>query len=257
MKAFSLQKSITAAVIFCFPLLSQDFDDTNFGKIPMEMLKMYEQHYKTKSPVNYARKMEERRLYEEALAKDPVFREVAEYCRVNRFRRSLYTKQYVGNKTGILSAMIRTNDGGAMLIGSLPNPEKQGSSLPHLIRFDKSLNILWDKTFSRSEFVTYEGSGVYQDDDDSFIIHLLGYTSPSGYQTSWILKLTPDGDIVWDQLFPKKKISIPYSNKVRVNRDGSVTLEGTVQNKEETVYPWTGHISKNGKEVSTETGDPL
>lgn len=254
----SIRNLLLLGIITAASVQSQDFDDTNFGKIPLEMLKMYEeQHYKRKSPENYARKMEERRLYETALAADTMFQQVAEYCRVNRFRRSLYTKQFVGNQQGILSAMIRTSDGGAVLIGSLPNPQKTGSSLPHLVRFDKSMNILWDKTFSRKEFVTYEGSGVFQEEDDSFIIHLLGYRTPSGYQTSWVLKLTPEGNVLWEQLFPKERISIPYSNRVTVNSDGSITLEGTVQEKDETVYPWQGVISSDGGTVKTEIGDPI
>lgn len=236
---------------------SQDFDDTNFGKIPMEMLKMYEQHYRVKSPENYARKMEDRRLYESALAADTVFQQIAEYCRINRFRRSMYTKKYVGNSEGILSAMIRTKDGGAMLVGSLPNPEKPGTSLPHLIRFDKSLNIVWDKSYSKKEFVTYEGSGVYEEESGSFILHLLAYRSPGGYQTSWILKINGEGNVLWEQFMHKKSISIPYSNRVMVQSDGSIRLEGTVQDKSEIVFPWSGEINSSGEITNRTIGDAL
>jgi hypothetical protein len=117
----------------------------------------------------------------------------------------IWDKRFGGNKYDNLNKMIRTTDGGMILVGTSTSDasgDKTQSAFATdindiwIVKIDVNGNKLWDKTIG----TTYSDSfnDVSITNDNEILVSLNFYSNTSDTQ---IFKLSPNGTILWQKLF--------------------------------------------------------
>ena len=116
-----------------------------------------------------------------------------------------------GSKNEVLKSVIKTADGGYAVLGyTQSNDGDITSKIAEnfdfwLLKFDANNTLSWQQTFGGSK--DDRGADLIKTSDGGFA--LLGFskssdndlTSNAGFQDFWILKLSPSGEISWQQTF--------------------------------------------------------
>ena len=103
------------------------------------------------------------------------------------------------DKPGIDGAysVIETKRGGFLISGYGYQP--QGNCEARVIRLNKSGNLIWDKTFSRSLFD--EARSGLEINNEEFLITGNTFSQKSGGWDIWIFKLDKDGQMIWNNTY--------------------------------------------------------
>ena len=120
-------------------------------------------------------------------------------------------KNYGGSKNDVANAVVKTQDGGAAVLGYTQsiNGDISDKTIEDfdfwILKLDAENNIQWSKTFGGSE--DDRGNDILQTKDGGFAI--LGYSTSSnldvpgnaGSQDFWMIKLDANGTISWSKTF--------------------------------------------------------
>ena len=120
-------------------------------------------------------------------------------------------KNYGGSKNDVANAVVKTQDGGAAVLGYTQsiNGDISDKTVEDfdfwILKLDAENNIQWSKTFGGSE--DDRGNDILQTKDGGFAI--LGYSTSSnldvpgnaGSQDFWMIKLNANGTISWSKTF--------------------------------------------------------
>jgi mannose/fructose-specific phosphotransferase system component IIA len=120
-------------------------------------------------------------------------------------------KNYGGSKNDVANAVVKTQDGGAAVLGYTQsiNGDISDKTVENfdfwILKLDAENNIQWSKTFGGSE--DDRGNDILQTKDGGFAI--LGYSTSSnldvpgnaGSQDFWMIKLDANGTISWSKTF--------------------------------------------------------
>jgi hypothetical protein len=120
-------------------------------------------------------------------------------------------KNYGGSKNDVANAVVKTQDGGAAVLGYTQsiNGDISDKTVEDfdfwILKLDAENNIQWSKTFGGSE--DDRGNDILQTKDGGFAI--LGYSTSSnldvpgnaGSQDFWMIKLDANGTISWSKTF--------------------------------------------------------
>ncbi|MDC1373677.1 hypothetical protein N8294_00670 [Polaribacter sp.] len=120
-------------------------------------------------------------------------------------------KNYGGSKNDVANAVVKTQDGGAAVLGYTQsiNGDISDKTVEDfdfwILKLDAENNIQWSKTFGGSD--DDRGNDILQTKDGGFAI--LGYSTSSnldvpgnaGSQDFWMIKLDANGTISWSKTF--------------------------------------------------------
>ncbi len=120
-------------------------------------------------------------------------------------------KNYGGSKNDVANAVVKTQDGGAAVLGytqsingDISDKTTEGFDF-WMLKLDADGNLQWNKTFGGSE--DDRGNDILQTNDGGYAI--LGYSTSSdldvpgnaGSQDFWMVKLDANGAISWSKTF--------------------------------------------------------
>lgn len=169
----------------------------------------------------------------------------------------LWEKSFGGAAGDSFGDIIKTADGGYLAIdisysdisGNKTQAHRgQGDGL--IVKFDVNGNIVWEKVYGGSGYDVLVRIKVLS--DGNFMV--LGRsttgieyekTSPNkGNIDFWLLKIDPNGNIIWDKTYGAN--SIDYGNDFMTTPDGGIILVGTVF-MDATMIAANGDRGQNGK----------
>jgi hypothetical protein len=110
-------------------------------------------------------------------------------------------------------AVLETSDGEFIVAGySSPAPSVGNV---YVVKTDADGNLIWDKIFTRppgewGAFTSSSGYSLVESNDGSFVI--AGFGGP-WLQNAYLLKMTSDGDVTWEQTFGIVDNQASYSHK--------------------------------------------
>lgn len=170
---------------------------------------------------------------------------------------SYHTKR-IGNAEGYLAPIVRTSDGGFVIVGTRRPPGKYqvGVSRPVVAKLDSNGKKQWEKDYKAAGFLDYEAASAVEV-PDGYIVYILSYVHPARGSVTRLVRLDRGGGKVWDvRLRGEGRDHTPFPQDVRLV--GSVlTLEGHIyKDASETAYGWRGSVSLDGKVLSDEVGGP-
>ncbi len=159
---------------------------------------------------------------------DPSFHKDIWLLKINsRDGDTLWTKSYdLGSKWEWPAKVIQSNDGGFVIVGTIPfGPDSTGNDL-FIFKTDIDGNLLWKKIYGG---YGYEGTGdVEQTADGGFI--LVGNYKKEEDSDIWLLKTDANGDTLWTRTYGGLYNDIGYS--LEITSDGGYILTGRVETSE-------------------------
>lgn len=169
-----------------------------------------------------------------------------------------YHTKHIGDTQGYLAPIVRTSDGGFVVVGTRRPPGKYqvGVSRPVVAKLDSNGKKQWEKDYKAAGFLDYEGASAVEI-SDGYIVYILSYVHPARGSVTRLLRLDRGGGKLWDlRLRGEGRDHTPFPQDVRLV--GAVlTLEGHIyQDASETAYGWRGTVSLDGKLLSDEVGGP-
>jgi hypothetical protein len=126
----------------------------------------------------------------------------------------LWEAAYGGTASDVLTALQQTTDGGYILaghtysgVGGIKATPNYGDEDYWVVRIDSTGALLWERTLGghRGDF----GTCVLQTRDGGFLVGGYSFSDPSGNKTTpwygardiWLVRLNPQGDIMWDRSY--------------------------------------------------------
>lgn len=120
-------------------------------------------------------------------------------------------KNYGGSKNDVANAVVKTRDGGAVVLGYTQSingdiTDKTNENFDFwVLKLDAENNIQWSKTFGGTN--DDRGNDIIQTNDGGYAV--LGYSTSSdqdvsenaGSQDFWMIKLNANGSISWSKTF--------------------------------------------------------
>ncbi len=168
---------------------------------------------------------------------------------------SYHTKR-IGNVEGYLAPILQTNDGGFLVVGTRrpPGSYRVGVSKPVVAKLDADGKKQWERPYPHAEFLDYEGASAVEV-SDGYIVYILSYVHPARGSVARLLRLSPDGDKVWDtRLRGNGRQDTPFPQTVRLV-GSELLLEGHIyKDASDTAYGWRGTVSLEGKVLTDEVG---
>lgn len=116
-----------------------------------------------------------------------------------------------GSRNDVFTSVVATRDNGYIVAGHTQSndfdiTDKQDDSFDFwVVKFDSSHQIQWNRTYGGSD--NDRARKIIQTSDGNFVV--IGYAGSSdgdvvannGFRDVWVLKLDPNGDILWQQSF--------------------------------------------------------
>ena len=147
-----------------------------------------------------------------------------------------FVKTFGGSKNDSGQAITKTQDGGYALLGHVQSNDgdvlnKTNDSFDYwLLKFDRSDNLLWQKTYGGTD--DDRGTNIIQTADNGFAI--LGssksndgdVTENNGFEDFWISKLDASGNITWEKSFGFSGTDNGFS--LTQTNDGGFLLTGVL-----------------------------
>lgn len=144
-----------------------------------------------------------------------------------------WSKYYGGGFTDTPYDAIETNDG-YIIVGSSDSEDvdinnNKGSYDFWVIKVSTTGSILWEKSFGGSEID--EAWAITQSVDGNFVI--IGDTRSNDFDVSslhgaadlWVIKITPDGDLIWEKTFGGTSFDVGRS--VSKTQDNGFLIAGS------------------------------
>ena len=126
-----------------------------------------------------------------------------------------------GSGVDIGSAVQQMADGGYVIAG-YTNSFGEGGNDGYLIRTDSDGEMLWSKTFGGSKYDAFNDILLTEEGD----LIIAGYTGSwgAGAYDVWLLKVNPDGEMLWNMTYGGSKGDI--GNALLIAEDGGFIVTG-------------------------------
>ena len=187
-----------------------------------------------------------------------VFEPAHHYARSTELDLYSYHTKHIGNAEGYLAPIVRTRDGGFVVVGTRRPPGKYqvGVSRPVVAKLDPSGKKQWEKDYKAAGFLDYEGASAVEL-ADGYVVYILSYVHPARGSVARLVRLDASGGKLWDtRLRGEGRDHTPFPQDVRLV-GGTLTLAGHIyKDASETAYGWRGTVSLDGKVLSDEVGGP-
>ena len=132
-----------------------------------------------------------------------------------------WARTYGGSKDDRTNSSLQTSDGGYIVFGS---SESFGSNI-WILKLNISGDIEWQRTFG-NQFNTFLSANTYSiqtTNEGGYIIGGSISVKGSGHQF-WIIKLSADGNIIWQKSYGDEDINYVYS--LQQTLDGGYIVAG-------------------------------
>lgn len=171
-----------------------------------------------------------------------------------------WSKFFGGTFTDTPYDVIQTQDNGYLIVGSSDSDDvdikgNKGTYDFWVVKISKSGNLLWEKSFGGSEID--EAWGVLASNDGNFIIvgdtrsNDKDVTNNNGAADAFVIKITPNGDLIWKTLFGGT--SFDTARSISKSNDGGFLISGSSRSSDGDVLKnngqndaWVFKISSNG-----------
>ena len=130
----------------------------------------------------------------------------------------IYHKSIPGNDIG--ETIIQTNDGGYIAAGA-QRINNSGDDWA-VVKLDADGNEQWRKSFGLNTS-NDRAQGIVQTADDGYVITGSLSAPNTGGQDFVVVKLDPDGEIVWEQFYD---LYFPFVNSLSLTADGGFMVAG-------------------------------
>lgn len=121
-----------------------------------------------------------------------------------------WSRYYGGSFTETPYDVIQTNDNGYIIVGSSDSNDvdisnSNGSYDFWVIKISETGTLIWEKSFGGSEID--EARAITESNDGNFIIvgdtrsRNLNVTHNNGAADLWVIKITPEGTLIWEKSF--------------------------------------------------------
>ena len=187
-----------------------------------------------------------------------VFEPARRYVKDTDLALYSYHTTRIGNAEGYLAPIVRTSDGGFVVVGTRRPPGKYrvGVSRPVVAKLDASGKKQWEKDYKAPGFLDYEAASAVEL-PDGYIVYILSYVHPARGSVTRLVRLDRGGGKVWDtRLRGEGRDHTPFPQDVRLVGN-ALTLEGHIyKDASDTAYGWRGTVSLDGKVLTDEVGGP-
>lgn len=129
--------------------------------------------------------------------------------RTDAISNMLWSKTYGGQGDDVGHSIVRTADGGYAIVGYSDSFDN-GYGDVYLVRTDASGNLLWNKTYGKSNYDS--GMALVQTRDGGFA--LAGLTCPhdtDDWTYLYLVRTDADGNMLWNQTYGGNGDYTPYS----------------------------------------------
>lgn len=162
---------------------------------------------------------------------------------------TLWAKTYGGNDWDIGISVIQTYDGGFIISGQTSS-FGNGSSDVYLIRTNDIGDTLWTKTFGGTQ--DEAGNSIIENTDGSFIIVGSTLSFTTGFSAAYIIKVDPNGNLIWAKSY--EKLDNSSASDVKKNENNGYVVagySGSLQSFQSLFY--LIKINENGDTIWTKT----
>jgi len=167
------------------------------------------------------------------------------FCKTNNIRCSRYHMRYIENEDNILATYTGARDGGMLIVGT----EKGKNARGMVFRFDQDKKIVWKKVFSKKGFPAIEGGAAIETKDGGFLVSMQAYVHPARMGKTWILKLDPNGHILWEKLYRGKgSKNTPHAGRLWLTENDQLKMKGHIYPKwNGPAMTWESALDQYGK----------
>jgi len=160
--------------------------------------------------------------------------------KTNTVGDTIWSRKFGGAGIDIGSAIQQTSDNGYIITG-FTNSFGTSSSDVYLIKTDNLGNILWSKTFHKSQY-TNDGISVLQTNDGGYLIGGVSY-NPSYLQPNsrncYLIRTDISGNLIWDKIIGDYAVCKCISK----TNDGGFIFSGFIMYNETDV--WKAYLFKS------------
>lgn len=184
------------------------------------------------------------------------------YAKKHRLRFYSYHRRYIGNAQGLTAPIIKTRDGGYLIVGTWrpKGPYRVGVSKPVVVRLDANGKLLWRRAYKRRGFKDYEAASAIEVAPNRFVIYILSYVHPKRGSVTRLLLIDGKrrGKKIWHRQFRGTGgPHTPFPQTVQLTSKGTLVLKGHIYKRggEKQIYGWTGVVDvKTGRVLSDKIG---
>jgi len=94
---------------------------------------------------------------------------------------------------------IPTDDGGYIAVGSHSHTEQRGEPNIYAVKTDASGNLIWEKSYGKSEFKPDGASDIIPAGDGGYLI--AGYNQAQQDKDAYLIKIAANGDLIWEKTY--------------------------------------------------------
>jgi len=165
--------------------------------------------------------------------------------KVDAFGELQWSQYFGGNFTDTPEGIAQTDDNGFIVVGGSDSADTDissniGSYDFWVIRIDENGNLVWEKSFGGEEID--EAKAITKTSDGNYMI--LGETrsttidvsSNSGAADLWLIKISPNGDLIWEKTFGGTSFDVGRS--IAQTQDNGFLLAGSSRSSD-------GDVSEN------------
>lgn len=156
-----------------------------------------------------------------------------------------WSRYYGGTFTDTPYDVIQTNDNGYLLVGSSDSNDvdikkPKGAYDFWIVKISESGTLLWEKSFGGSQID--EAYDICDSGDGNYLIvgdtrsNDLDVSSNNGAADLWLIKISPEGDLIWEQNYGGT--SFDAGRSISKTQDGSFIISGSSRSSE-------GDLTKN------------
>lgn len=150
-----------------------------------------------------------------------------------------YDYLFQDRATGVLNL---NNNG--FLISGYSQTANLSKSVAWILKTDKNGKVEWKKDFETNKGINVLKK-IIELDEENFMA--IGYTSAkgAGWQDGWVIKISRDGEVLWDKTFGTKNKDI-FSSAAKL--DKYIIIAGTTYNPDKNANDgWIVKIDENGE----------
>ncbi|MCU0371091.1 MAG: T9SS type A sorting domain-containing protein [Bacteroidales bacterium] len=145
-------------------------------------------------------------------------------------------------------SILQTPDSGYIVGGYTYIPGVENSGDPLVVKFDKDGNYLWNKRFG-GQYPDEEAMICLNEDSTFTVLTTFTdsmYTNEVGYSRVNLIKVSQDGEIIWDKKYCSPLLGFYISNIKKANDDGYICCG--MRQWPDTAYDagWLFRFNKNG-----------